>query len=209
MFDKIKNEVNRAFAENKFAILASFLILFVSMILGYAFESNLHSYLNPVVEDLTEKVESGVVQLTFGDIFLNNIMIVFQMFVYGLFFCFSAVILGFNGFFVGYYAATSPSLLEVVVFVVPHGIFEFSSCILACASGFVLFHFAFKLIRTFLREKERKFIDRFIHSYDANFDKLLHALILFAIAVILMVIAGIIEVYITLPLGKFLLSGIS
>lgn len=206
MFHKIKNEVKRAFTENKLAIIASILILFLSMILGYVFEPNLHAYLNPVVEDITNKVETGVIQLTFDDIFFNNIMIVLQMFVFGLFFCFSALILGFNGFFVGYYAAISNSLLEVIVFVVPHGIFEFSSCILACASGFVLFNFAFKLIKTFIKEKERKFLDRFIYSYDLNFDKLLQALILLAISSILMIIAGIIEAYITLPLGKFLLS---
>lgn len=173
MFKKIHNEVKRAFIENKFAIFASAFILFISLILGYVFEPYLYSYLNPVVEDVTNKVQTGVIQLTFQDIFINNIMIVLRMFIYGLFFCFSALILGYNGFFVGYYAATSQSLLHVLVFTIPHGIFEFSSCILACASGFILFNFVCNLIRTFFKQKERKFMDRFWYSYDENFDKLL------------------------------------
>lgn len=209
MFIKIKTEVKKAFIENKIAIIASVLILFISLILGYFLEPYLHTFLNPIVDDLTNKVETGVIQLTFHDIFLNNIMIVLEMFIYGIFFCFSALILAFNGFFVGYYTAISPDLLQVLVLTVPHGIFEFSSCILACASGFILFNFVLKLIKTFIKEKERKFIDRLIYSYDKNFDKLLQSFIILIIAVILMIIAGIFEVYITLPLGKFLLSVLS
>ena len=206
MFKLVKTEVKKAFVENKFAIIASAIILFISLILGYLLEPYLYSYFNPVVEDLTEKVQTGVIQLTFQDIFLNNIMIVLQMFIFGLLFCFSALILAFNGFFVGYYTAISPNLLQVLLLTIPHGIFEFSSCILACASGFVLFNFIYRLVKTFLKEKEGKFFDRLIYSYDKNFDKLLQAFILLALASVLMIIAGIIEAYITLPLGEFLFS---
>ncbi len=206
MFKLVKTEVKKAFVENKFAIIASAIILFISLILGYLLEPYLYSYFNPVVEDLTEKVQTGVIQLTFQDIFLNNIMIVLQMFIFGLLFCFSALILAFNGFFVGYYTATSPNLLQVLLLTIPHGIFEFSSCILACASGFVLFNFIYRLVKTFLKEKEGKFFDRLIYSYDKNFDKLLQAFILLALASVLMIIAGIIEAYITLPLAEFLFS---
>ena len=115
MFKLVKTEVKKAFVENKFAIIASAIILFISLILGYLLEPYLYSYFNPVVEDLTEKVQTGVIQLTFQDIFLNNIMIVLQMFIFGLLFCFSALILAFNGFFVGYYTATSPNLLQVLL----------------------------------------------------------------------------------------------
>ena len=206
MFKLVKTEVKKAFVENKFAIIASAIILFISLILGYLLEPYLYSYFNPFVEDLTEKVQTGVIQLTFQDIFLNNIMIVLQMFIFGLLFCFSALILAFNGFFVGYYTATSPNLLQVLLLTIPHGIFEFSSCILACASGFVLFNFIYRLVKTFLKEKEGKFFDRLIYSYDKNFDKLLQAFILLALASVLMIIAGIIEAYITLPLAEFLFS---
>ena len=206
MFKLVKTEVKKAFVENKFAIIASAIILFISLILGYFLEPYLYSYFNPVVEDLTETVQTGVIQLTFQDIFLNNIMIVLQMFIFGLFFCFSALILAFNGFFVGYYTATAPNLLQVLLLTIPHGIFEFSSCILACASGFVLFNFIYRLIKTFLKEKEGKFFDRLIYSYDKNFDKLLQSFILLALASVLMIIAGIIEAYITLPLAEFLFS---
>ena len=206
MMHELKNEVKKAFTENRNAIIASALIFFASLILGYAFQPYLYAYFNPLVEDLTHKVQTGVIKLTFADIFINNIIIVLEMFIYGLFFCISALVLAFNGFFVGYYAANSSNLSTVLVFTVPHGIFEFSSCILACASGFVLFSFACRVVKTFLKQKQMKSFKRFLYAYDENFNKLLQAFILLAIASVLMVIAGIFEVYITLPLGRFLLS---
>ncbi|WP_405304936.1 stage II sporulation protein M [Methanobrevibacter sp.] len=206
MIDLIKKEVKLAFTENKFPIIASVLILFIPLILGYVFEPYLFSYFNPVVEDLTNKVQSGVLQLTFNDIFFNNIRIVLEMFIGGLFFCFSALILAFNGFFVGYYVATTPNLTQSLVLIIPHGIFEFSSCILGCASGFVLFSFAYGALKTFLSQNGMGFVDRMVFSYDENFNRLLHAFILLAISSVLMFIAAIIEVYLTVPIGRFLLS---
>lgn len=206
MFNSIKREVKLAFTENKIAIIASILIFFVSLILGYVFEPNLYAYLNPIVEDLTHKVETGVVQLTFNDIFFNNIIIVLQMFIYGLVFCLSFLILAFNGFFVGYFVATSANLLQTLLLIVPHGIFEFSSCILGCASGFVLFNFVYSLLKTSLKHREMKFMDRLLFSYDKHFNKLLQALILLGVSSILMFIAAIFEVYFTLPIAEFLLS---
>ena len=148
------NEVKLAFSENKLAIYISIAILFISLILGYILEPYLFSYLNPVVEDLTQKVQSGVIKLTFTDIFFNNIEIVFRMFIYGLCFCLSVVVLSFNGFFVGYYLATSNNFWYTVLLIVPHGIFEFSSCILACASGLVLFNFVYKLLKAIWAHEE-------------------------------------------------------
>lgn len=205
----IKNEVKSAFTENRNIIIASALIFFISIILGYVFEPSLYSYLNPVVEDLTNKVQSGIIKITFQDIFLNNIMVVLRMFIYGLVFCISALVLAFNGFFVGYYVATVHNMTYALILIVPHGIFEFPSCILACASGFVLFKFAYRLIKTFIQEKEMKLRNRIVYAYSENFQILLHSLIILLVASILMVIAGFVESYITLPLGKYLMAIIS
>lgn len=200
------NEVKRAFSENKLAICSSIAILFISLILGYFLEPYLHDFFNPVVEDLTQKVKTGVIQITFTDIFFNNIKIVFQMFIYGLMCCFSAVILTFNGFFVGYYVATTGDLFTTLMYIVPHGIFEFSSCILACASGFVLFDFLYKFLKTLINEEDVSIRHSLYNSYENSCDKLKQALIIFVISAILMAIAGFIEAYLTLPIANFVLS---
>jgi uncharacterized membrane protein SpoIIM required for sporulation len=205
MFD-FKKEIRSAFAENKTAIIVSTVILFASLILGYVLEPNLHSYLNPVVEDLSQRVKTGVIKLTFTDIFFNNIRVVIAMFVFGLAFCISAIILSFNGFFVGYYLATVDNLANAMLLIVPHGIFEFSSCILACASGFVLFNFVYKFLKTLLKQENNSVSEKLSNSFEASFDKLKQALILLVIASVLMAIAGVVEAYMTIPIAKFIVS---
>ena len=201
MMSNIKYEVVSAFKENRLAIVSSIIVLLVSIILGYVLEPNLHSHLSPVVEDLTKKVQSGVIQLTFGDIFFNNLRVIFQMFIYGLACCVSVFVLAFNGFFVGYYVATTPNHLKTLVYIMPHGIFEFSSCILACAASFVLFNFLYKFIASLLKQKDKSVVNKLKDSFCTNLDKLRQACILFVISVFLMVIAGLIEVYLTIPIA--------
>lgn len=194
------NEVKLAFLENKSAIYISLFILIFSLILGYLLEPYLYSYFNPVVDDLSQKVETGVVKLTFQDIFLNNILIIFQMFIYGLLFCLSIFLLAYNGFFIGYYVAIQDNLFRVLAMLIPHGIFELTSCLLACSSGLVLFNFLFKFFKTYLKEDMT-----LKKSFSINRYKLKQAIIIFIISVVLMIIAGFVEVYLTIPIAHFLL----
>jgi len=200
------DEIKLAFRENKWAIILSTAILLVSIVLGYALEPYLHSYLNPVVEDLTHKVQTGVITLTFTDIFFNNLKIILQMFVFGIAFCFSVLILGFNGFFVGYYVASSSDLVRVLLLIIPHGIFEFSSCILACASGLVLFNFIIKFIQALWHDECSSVKVSLKNSFSASSKKLRQAIIIFCISLILMAIAGFIEVYLTLPIAEYIIK---
>ncbi|WP_295601337.1 stage II sporulation protein M [uncultured Methanobrevibacter sp.] len=202
-----KKEIRSAFSENKMAICISMAILLISLILGYVLEPNLHAYLNPVVENLSKQVETGNIKLTFHSIFSNNIRIVFFMFIFGLLCCFSALILAFNGFFVGYFVAVnSNDMFKTLLLLIPHGIFEFSSCIIACASGFVLFKFLYRFLKAFARNDEGSLSNQLYESYVENFDKLKQSIMLLLVATVLMIIAGIFEVYLTLPIANFILS---
>ena len=202
-----KKEIRSAFSENKMAICISIAILLISLILGYVLEPNLHAYLNPVVENLSKQVETGNIKLTFHSIFSNNIRIVFFMFIFGLLCCFSALILAFNGFFVGYFVAVnSNDMFKTLLLLIPHGIFEFSSCIIACASGFVLFKFLYRFLKAFARNDEGSLSNQLYESYVENFDKLKQSIMLLLVATVLMIIAGIFEVYLTLPIANFILS---
>lgn len=201
MLKQFYKEVKSAFLENKLAIYLSLFILIFSLVSGYLFESYFSSYLQPAVDDLTQKVETGVIELTFGDIFLNNISIIFQMFIYGVFLCLSVFLLAYNGFFVGYYVAIQDDFFRVVLMLVPHGIFELTSCVLACSSGLVLFNFLFDFFKSYLIA-DLSLID----SFNENFSKLKQAFVIFFISVILMIIAGFVEVYLTVPIARFVLG---
>ena len=200
------NEVKLAFIENKTAIISATAILFITLILGYFLEPYLYSYFNPVVDAFTEKVETGVIKLTFESIFFNNIQIVFAMFIYGFVFCFSALILAFNGFFVGFYVATTDNLLYTALLIIPHGIFEFSSCIIACASGFVLFNFVYRFLKAIHKQDDGPAREILSTAFSESSDKLKQAIILVLVASVLMAVAGFVEVYLTLPIGEWIYS---
>ena len=200
------NEIKLAFTENKTALISATAILFISLILGYYLEPYLHSYMGPVLDEFAKRVESGVIELTFQSLFFNNIQIVFAMFIYGFIFCFSALILAFNGFFVGYFVATTENLLLTSLLIIPHGIFEFSSCIIACASGFVLFNFVYKFIKSIHKQDDGSVMRILAVAFSESFVKLKQAVILLIIASILMAIAGFVEAYLTLPIGEWIYS---
>ncbi len=201
-----KKEIKLAFSENKLAIYVSIAILVISLLLGYFLESSLHAYLNPVVEQVENQVRSGEITITFQSIFSNNIKIVFLMFILGIFCCFSALILAFNGFFIGYFTAVQDDLFLTLLMLIPHGIFELPSCVIACASGFVLFNFLLRFLNTFLKQENGSISNKLYASYVENFDKLKQAIILLMVATVLMIIAGVIEVYLTLPIAEFITS---
>ena len=73
----------------------------------------------------------------------------------------------------------------------------------------VLFKFAYNLIKTFKREKEMKFTGRIANAYSENFNILLQAFILLIVSSVLMIVAGIVEVYITVPVGMQIMSILS
>ncbi len=197
------DEIKLAFIENKIAIYSSIIILISTLIAGYLLQPYLESIFNPVVDKLTQDVKTGVITLTFKTIFTNNILVVFRMFIFGIFCCISGIILAYNGFFVGYYIASSPNLFKVLMYIIPHGIFEFSSCIIATASGFVLFHFLVKFLYNL--KGNGSFKKRVHDSIEKSYDKLKQSLILLGLAVVLMAIAGVIEVYLTVPIARFIL----
>jgi uncharacterized membrane protein SpoIIM required for sporulation len=90
--------------------------------------------------------------------------------------------------------------------IIPHGIFEFSSCILASAAGFILFNFIYRFLKTFWEYDDDSASESLKFSFRENFYKLKQALIIFLIAAILMVIAGIVEVYLTIPIANYIVS---
>ena len=194
------DEIKLAFYENKIFIIVSLLILIFSLFSGYFLKPLLYDILNPAFDDLTQKVDNGVIQLTFHDIFINNLFIILRMFIYGLLFCLSVVILAYNGFFIGYYVAINEDFFRVLVFLLPHGIFELSSCVLACSSGLVLFKFLFHLLKSYYYDYNFK------DSVLININILKQSLIIFSVAVVLMIIAGFIEVYITVPFADLILN---
>lgn len=209
----LKEDIKNAFADNRHLILLSAAIFLVTLLAGYFLKQNLYDYLNPGVEQLKEGVGNGTIRVNFPTIFLNNVFIVLRLFIYGILFGLSILLLGYNGIFLGYFIAQSGSLVTTVLLIVPHGIFELPSIVIANASGLVLFKYAARVVRLKnSRSCEEGLIaddsitSRLVNSLVNNGDILKQSLILLSVAVALMAIAGFVEVYITKSLAFFIMN---
>ena len=201
MFD-IKNEIKSTFADNKFLILFSANAFIIYLILGYVYQASLHETFAPVVQEISNNLEQGVITFSFKDIFINNIVIVFEVFILGIIFCFSIVILLFNGFFLGYFIGAQGDLFYSLMLIIPHGIFELPSLILATSAGFVLFKFIYKSVKSYNNDFEGSFKNKMENAVDINF-KYFKQLV---VSAILMIIAAFIEVYVTLDFAYLIFS---
>ena len=199
MFD-IKNEIKSAFADNKFLILFSAAAFIISLILGYVYQASLHETFAPVVQEISNNLEQGVITFSFRDIFINNIVIVFEVFILGIIFCFSIVILLFNGFFLGYFIGAQGDLFYSLL------LFELPSLILATSAGFVLFKFIYKSVKSYSNDFEGSFKNKMENAVDINFKYFKQAVVLLVVSAILMMIAAFIEVYVTLDFAYWIFS---
>jgi uncharacterized membrane protein SpoIIM required for sporulation len=184
-----------------FSAAIFFIALIIGGLLGYFLPRSVENFLINIVKSdrifarqhgittlsiLTHNLQSlfitflgGIIGLiTFGALFLNG-------FIYGSFLGY----LGSNHLTSSTLGPLSPKLF--IIYTVPHGIFEISGFIIAGAAGFRLTKIIYNLLRS-----DDNLSDHYWEFKDA--------LALFIIAIVLIVIAAIIEANYTLPLGNYI-----
>ena len=128
--------IKRSFINNKYLLILSIILCFISMFLAIIFTSNLQPIIDPIINTLKKQIIAGQVSLTYNSIFLNNISTVFKTYIGGLFLglipLFTLVL---NGLIVGYFVGKGPAIV-VLLYIVPHGIFEIPGLIIASTAGF-------------------------------------------------------------------------
>jgi len=182
------------------------------MFIAYFFAPYLKHYLQPMIDTFRNRVQNEEIKLTLDSIFFNNlyvaVMIFFGAILLGLI---TAILLISNGLFIGYFATTLP-LDTFLLLTLPHGIFEISGIIIAGAGGFSLISFIVNFLKDLVSfEKNQwgefpKLRERVMFSFDNNYKKLYQSFILLGVAITLIFIAAIIEVYVTINLANFLIE---
>lgn len=100
-------------------------------------------------------------------------------------------------------AKMSNGLMYYLIYLIPHGIFEFTSFITAGVAGMVLFKFIWNFIKS-LRKNGGD--SRISSSYNENKQILIHSIALLIFAIILMIIAAPIESYISVPFANLIMG---
>ncbi|MGB4363248.1 MAG: stage II sporulation protein M, partial [Methanothermobacter tenebrarum] len=109
---------------------------------------------------------------------------------------FTSLSLALNGLFMGYFATKVP-VVDFILLVAPHGMFEIPGIIIAGVAGFRLSSFIIHFIGDLIKGPG-SFTQKLKKSSDNNIKEFKDSLLLFLIAVILILIAAIIEAEFTL-----------
>jgi len=135
------------------------------------------------------------INLVLVTVILNNLnsigFVVLGSFIFGMP---TFTKLFFNGYVIGVIIAVfSHNLSVVLLFLLPHGIFEIPAIIIAGAAGFKI---PYEIVRYLMGKKEQPLTKEDIKEY----------LILALISIILIVIAAFVEAYITPRIAEYFLS---
>ncbi len=220
----ITENIKEAFSQNKTIILTITTIFILSFIIGFLFSDYLSQIISPVVQAFQQKVQSGQVELTTNSLYLNNIQATLTIYAGSLLLGILGIIsIIINALLIGHYAAiyyANNQTLMFILLIVPHGIFEIPSLIIASAAGFTTLKFIIKFIKNLL-SPDYSYTEIFdpiynldkigvketiLMSWRKNAKVLKQAIILLIISIILLLIAAFIEANITKQLASFILN---
>jgi len=193
------------FKRNKFvltlAVVIFFSFVFIGILIGYFSPALAGKLLTTFINAL----HKAIIERTTSSIFIHNFQSLLLSYVGGLTGIIPAISLLGNGFLygaflgyfmnggvVGHYGISNPG--DFIIYTLPHGIFEIPGFIIASAAGFRLT----TLVAGLIKGKMDK------TPASEHYWKLKDSLALFAIAVILIFIAAIIEANLSVPVGNYI-----
>jgi stage II sporulation protein M len=203
---KYKSFFINLYKRNKRVLIASLIIFFASVLIGGVgpyLSSSFNQYMTNLMTNYISLIEHAL-KLPATYIFINNSRFAFfDMYIYGILFGItSAIELAYTGLVVGFAFVKYPF---TPFYLLPHGIFELSSFIIAAAAGFKLSITTLNIIWGGLHIKRDNSIGEQVNKIlSANYLKFRDSLTLFIIAIILLVIAAIIEANISLAIGNYI-----
>ncbi|PKL68920.1 MAG: hypothetical protein CVV28_02055 [Methanobacteriales archaeon HGW-Methanobacteriales-1] len=205
--ERYEGTLQAIYKHNEMYFALSAIIFFGSMFLGY-----LHLFdffLAPLQQQFKRSIVAGEIQLTTTSLFFNNLWVLIILYGTSLLLGLGAIYFLFvNGAFIGYFATQAP-LADFILLTVPHGIFEIISFIIAGAAGFRLANFVYSFIRDLIEETwYGSFWGKLKHVYNLQSEQLTESLIMLGIAIVLLLIAAVIEANFTIGLYQYIKGSI-
>lgn len=195
------------YKRNEAFLMLSAVILLGSIFAGYAFAGFLNPVLGGVYGEFQNKITNGQIQLNTFSLFFNNLNVALLIYIGGAFVgIISAGYLIFNGLFIGY-AGTQFPLGDYIVYTLPHGIPELLGIIIAGAAGFRLGSCVLNIFKDLLHMRtDISKGTQFNYIIGMHIDEFWESLKLLSIAVVLLIIAAVIEANLTIAWGNYVKS---
>jgi stage II sporulation protein M len=182
------------YSRNETFIVLSAMMFICSVFIGYAFAGMLEPILANILGDFKRRVVEGDLKLDTLSLFFNNLQIALLVYAGGIIFGLgTAYFLIYNGIFIGY-AGSQYQLGDFIIATIPHGVFEIIGIIIAGAAGFRLANIIINILKGALKlQSDFNMVNQFKFLLEVNYDDFKDTLIMMAIAVVLILIAAIIE----------------
>lgn len=207
---KFKDLLIDSLKENKKMILVFYAIFFVSFILSAALAGG---HMENVIDDTPDSAggsKDGNVTAT--ELFLHNELGGIEVYIASILFGIPAIIaIIYNGVSLGLTGALLSHFMpkgwiQYIIYLIPHGIFEFTAMVIQSVAGILLFLFIVDFLKGLIRSEKNGFKEKVIFSYEENNKRFIQSLVLMIFCTILLLIAAPIEAYVSIPLSNFILG---
>ena len=207
---KFKDLLIDSLKENKKMILVFYAIFFVSFILSAALVGG---HMENVMDDTPDSAggsKDGNVTAT--ELFLHNELGGIEVYIASILFGIPAIIvIIYNGVSLGLTGALLSHFMpkgwiQYIIYLIPHGIFEFTAMVIQSVAGILLFLFIVDFLKGLIRSEKNGFKEKVIFSYEENKKRFIQSLVLMIFGTILLLIAAPIEAYVSIPLSNFILG---
>lgn len=207
---KFKDLLIDSLKENKKMILVFYAIFFVSFILSAALVGG---HMENVIDDTPDSAGgSKDGNVTAIELFLHNELGGIEVYIVSILFGIPAIIvIIYNGVSLGLTGALLSHFMpkgwiQYIIYLIPHGIFEFTAMVIQSVAGILLFLFIVDFLKGLIRSEKNGFKEKVIFSYEENKKRFIQSLVLMSFGTILLLIAAPIEAYVSIPLSNFILG---
>ena len=207
---KFKDLLIDSLKENKKMILVFYAIFFISFILSAALVGG---HMENVIDDTPDSAggsKDGNVTAT--ELFIHNELGGIEVYIASILFGIPAIIaIIYNGVSLGLTGALLSHFMpkgwiQYIIYLIPHGIFEFTAMVIQSVAGILLFLFIVDFLKGLIRSEKNGFKEKVIFSYEENNKRFIQSLVLMIFCTILLLIAAPIEAYVSIPLSNFILG---
>lgn len=207
---KFKDLLIDSLKENKKMILVFYAIFFISFILSAALAGG---HMENVIDDIPDSAggsKDGNVTAT--ELFIHNELGGIGAYIASILFGIPAIIeIIYNGVSLGLTGALLSHFMpkgwiQYIIYLIPHGIFEFTAMVIQSVAGILLFLFIVDFLKGLIRSEKNGFKEKVIFSYEENNKRFIQSLVLMIFGTILLLIAAPIEAYVSIPLSNFILG---
>ncbi|RAP51631.1 MAG: hypothetical protein BZ133_02610 [Methanosphaera sp. SHI613] len=193
-----KENIRNYFHRNRNYILLVIIIFIAAVLAGYVFKDAFKDMVMESIRNMINNIQGDTFSITIS-IFLNNLKVAMIIILLGfLFSIFSFLILFTNGVVIGFMFSLVPAPL-MLIYTIPHGIFEIPQLILTVVCSMLVTKLEINLIKGVL-QKDKTFKGELRNSSTIIKDIILSITII----VVCLIIAAVIEGYITPVIGGYL-----